>query len=73
MKNINIGDTILIKAKVINFDSNPHGSSIKVAIEASPDVKVNPHRKDGLELWIHRVEIPEVIVPLKQSKEKIET
>lgn len=52
-----IGDEILIRAKVIDFDSNPHGPAVKVRIE-SKERNINPMKE---EFWIHRLDIPHVI------------
>ena len=50
-----IGDEILIRAKVIDFDSNPHGCSVKVSIEGKTTFPMKE------EFWIHRLDIPHVI------------
>lgn len=57
-----IGSEILIKAKVIDLDSNPHGSSIKVEVKGFGPLhsSVAPNSKE--QFWIHRVDIPEVVV-----------
>ena len=47
-----IGDEITIKAKIVDFDANPHGSAIQVEIAGY----------NSLRFWIHRLDQPDVIV-----------
>lgn len=54
-----IGDEILIKAEIIDFDSNPHGSAIKVEITGYIDREEGRSLKSydrPLRFWIHRFE-----------------
>ena len=63
-----IGDEILIKAKVVDFDSNPHGSAIKVEIKGFMDRENIANLKpfdEPVRVWIHRLNQPEVIVKNK--------
>lgn len=57
-----IGSEILIRAKVINLDSNPHGSSIKVEVKGFGPLHSSVAPNDKEQFWIHRVDIPEVVV-----------
>lgn len=62
---MDIGDEITIKAKVVDFDSNPHGSSVKVEVTGfmdNGDIQNLKPFKDPLRLWIHRQDIPNVII-----------
>ena len=61
-----IGDEILIKVKVVDFDANPHGSAVKVEIMGFIDRSVeNQPFKEPLRFWIHRLEQPKVIAEKK--------
>lgn len=59
-----IGDEILVKVKVVDFDSNPHGSAVKVEIKGFMDrediAKLKPFDK-LTRVWIHRLDQSEVI------------
>ncbi len=57
-----IGDEILIKARVVDFDSNPHGSAVKIEIKGHLDTITSP----PVRLWIHRLDQPGVISPEDQ-------
>jgi hypothetical protein len=48
------GDEVLLKGKVIDFDSNPHGASIKVRLN------------NDSEVWVHRLKVDETIVIKEQ-------
>lgn len=63
-----IGDEILIRVKVVNFDSNPHGSAIEVAVPGYMDLIERGNLSEDTKLikfWIHRVDQPKVIVKEK--------
>lgn len=59
-----IGDEILIKAKVVDLDSNLHGVAVKVEVQGFVDreTMIIPFDK-SVEFWIHRLNQAEVIVP----------
>ena len=66
-----IGEEITIKVRIVDFDSNPRGSAIKVEIPAFVDkderLKLQSDRyastpNKKLRVWIHRLDQPEVIV-----------
>jgi hypothetical protein len=67
-----IGDEILIRAKIVDFDANPHGASTKVEVEGFVDrdtlhiLNLQQNKsgmeKDPLQFWIHRVDSDKVIV-----------
>lgn len=63
---MNIGDEILVKVKVIDFDSNPHGSAIKVEvtgfIDREEERTLKAFNSDRVRFWIHRLDQPNVIV-----------
>ncbi len=66
-----IGDEILIKAKIVDFDSNPHGAAIKVEIVGFDPKSIDKgwsggKKKEKVEFWIHRLDQPETIVKIKQ-------
>lgn len=58
-----IGDEIIIKAEVVDFDANPHGAAIKIKVQGFIDDKAEnqPYGKE-VRLWIHRLQQPDVIV-----------
>jgi len=56
-----IGDEILIKAKVVNFDSNPHGVAVEVEIKGFLDSTYHQPHKSPVRIWIHRLDQPAVI------------
>ena len=60
-----IGDEILIRVKVVDFDSNPHGSAVKVEVPVYVDeeerLRINQEPKK-VKFWIHRLDQPKVIV-----------
>ncbi len=71
-----IGDEIIIKGKIVDFDSNPHGSAVKVELSAFIDKKTlqemirqqNQSFCPGdtkLKFWIHRLDQPDVIIKKK--------
>lgn len=61
-----IGDEILIRAKVVDFDANLHGAAIKVEVMGFIDRSVeNQPFKEPLRFWIHRLEKSKVIVEKK--------
>lgn len=62
-----IGDEILIKVKVVDFDTNPHGSAVKVEVPAYIDAEDRSKLGGGkpVRFWIHRVDQPKVIVEKK--------
>ena len=60
-----IGDEILIKVKVVDFDTNPHGSAVKLEVPAW--ISAEDRSKMAVEgkpvrFWIHRLDQPKVIV-----------
>jgi len=69
---MDIGDEILIRAKIVDFDANPHGASVKVSVQGFMDKATlnelnsrNPCIPTGdrpLFFWIHRVDKERVIV-----------
>lgn len=72
-----IGDEIFVKAKVVDFDSNPHGSAIKAEVLGSVDAdELNrllyghgdtETKKNKLFFWIHRLDQPKVVVGAKKG------
>ena len=61
-----IGDEILIRAKVIDFDANSHGSAMKVEVMGFIDHSVeNQPFKEPVKFWIHRLSEQQVIVKKK--------
>lgn len=50
-----IGDEISIKAKIVDFDANPHGAAIQVEISGY----------NSLRFWIHKLDQPDVIIENK--------
>lgn len=62
---MDIGDEILIKARIVDFDSNPHGSAIKVEvtgyISRNEERILRPFNKP-VRFWIHRLDQPNVII-----------
>lgn len=52
-----IGDEILLRAKIVDFDSNPHGAAIRVEIAVHEGTMDTP----CLRFWIHRLEQPDVL------------
>lgn len=63
-----IGDEILIRVKVVDFDTNPHGSAVKVEVPAYIDkeerLRIDQEPKT-VRFWIHRLDQPKVIVEKK--------
>jgi len=58
-----IGEEILIRVKVVDFDSNPYGSAVKVEVVGFVDRSIeNQPFKEPLRFWIHRLNQPKVIV-----------
>lgn len=57
-----IGDEILIKVKVIDMDSNPHGPSIKVEVKGFGPLHSSVAPNDKEQFWIHRADTEEVIM-----------
>jgi hypothetical protein len=62
-----IGDEVLIRGKIVDLDSNPQGSAIRVEI-----VGCKPEEKDfAVTFWIHRLDQPStVIFQKKETTEK---
>jgi len=61
-----IGDEILIRAKVVDFDTNPHGAAVKVEVMGFIDRSVeNQPFQEPLRFWIHRLSEQQVIVKKK--------
>lgn len=60
---MNIGDNVLIRARVVDFDGNPHGAAVKVEITGFVDrsEEIGPFGKT-VRIWIHRSDQPKVIV-----------
>lgn len=59
-----IGDEIMIKCKIVDFDANPHGAAIKVEVAGFVDRETeNKPFEDKVVFWIHRLDQPRVIVP----------
>lgn len=57
-----IGDEILVKAKVVDFDANPHGAAVKVKVKGFVDRDTdNKLFGDQVIFWIHRLDQPKVI------------
>ena len=57
-----IGDEIVIRGKIIDFDANPHGSAIKIEVRGFIDKDINQPLEKPVRFWIHRLDQPEVIV-----------
>ncbi len=69
-----IGDEIKLKGTVVNFDSNPQGSAIKVKILGFLDQEEKNRlqsreekweggkRVDFIEFWIHRLDQPQTLI-----------
>ncbi len=58
-----IGDEIVIRGKIVDFDANPHGSAIKIEVEGFIDRNTNIKPfEDNVRFWIHRLDQPKVIV-----------
>lgn len=59
-----IGDEIIIRGKIIDFDANPHGSAIKIEvkgfIDSSEILTLKPYG-ENIRFWIHRLDQPKVI------------
>ncbi len=52
---MDIGDAVLVKGRIVDFDSNPHGSSVKVEL----DLEDSEHKNALAEIttfWVHRLE-----------------
>jgi len=67
---MDIGDEVLIRAKIVDFDSNPHGAAIKVEVNGFGPKSVEKgwsggEKKESVEFWIHRLNQPQVIVGMK--------
>lgn len=65
---MNVGDEITIRAKIVDFDSNPHGASVKVEIKGFVDndhVECLRPFEDYVKFWIHRSGIKNVIIEEK--------
>lgn len=61
---MDIVDEILIKAKIIDFDSNPHGSAIKVEVSGYIDrdeERILKAFDRPVRFWIHRLDQHNVI------------
>ncbi|KAF0145083.1 MAG: hypothetical protein FD156_1194 [Nitrospirae bacterium] len=57
-----IGDEILLRAKVVDFDSNPHGAAVRVqVIGYDPEICVDSFIHN-IRFWVHRLDQPAVIV-----------
>lgn len=56
-----IGDTVLIRAKVVDLDANPHGAAVKLEVNGFID-EVDKDLKSSVRFWIHRLEQPDTIV-----------
>ena len=64
---MNIGDEIMIRGKIVNLDTNPHGEAIKVEIkgfqmEEKDTGWYKGKKQTKVGFWIHRLDQPEVIV-----------
>lgn len=66
---IGIGEEILIRVKVVNFDSNPHGCAVQIEIPGYIDDgeiqrldRVRKLPNSTTRIWIHRLDQPKVIV-----------
>lgn len=60
-----IGDEITIKGKVVDFDSNPHSSAIKVEVTGFLDTDGAHNLKPfvtPVRFWIHRLDQQDIIV-----------
>jgi hypothetical protein len=72
-----IGDEILVKAKVVDLDSDPNSSAVKVEVLGFVDAdELNrllyghgdtETKKNKLFFWIHRLDQPKVIVETKNG------
>ena len=65
---MNIGDEITIRAKIVDFDSNPHGASVKVEIKGFADngyVSCLRPFEDNIRFLIRRTDIKDIIVEEK--------
>lgn len=64
---MDIGDEILIRAKIVDFDSNPHGAAVKVEVNGFDPKSIDKglsggQKKESVEFWIHRLDQPATIV-----------
>jgi len=66
---MNIGDEILIKAKIVDFDANPYGAAVKVEIIGFMDrsEEIGPFGKT-VKIWIHRIDQPKVIQKITDNE-----
>ena len=58
---------IIIRAKVVSCDANPHGAAIKVEVNGFDPVQKNLGWSKGkkitkIHFWIHRLDQPETVV-----------
>ncbi len=61
---MNIGDKITLRAKVLDFGSNPHGASVKVEIRGFVDsgyVDCERPFSEPVRLWIYREDVNDII------------
>ena len=60
-----IGDEIIIRGKLVDFDANPHGAAINVEVKGFIDSlelsKLKPYG-ENIRFWIHRLDQPKVIL-----------
>lgn len=71
---MDIGDTIIIKGTIVDFDSNPHGAAIKIKVlgYVDQDEKARLQNDEGkwkgskreyhVSFWVHRLDQQEVLV-----------
>lgn len=59
-----IGDEIIIKGKIIDFDANPYGAAVKIEVKGYIDHAeisiLKPYGED-IRFWIHRLDQPKII------------
>ena len=53
-----MNEKVLLKGEIIDFDSNPHGASIKVRLN------------NDSEVWVHRMKIDQTIVKIELQKHR---
>ncbi|MBU0648585.1 hypothetical protein KJ969_00540 [Patescibacteria group bacterium] len=59
-----IGQEVLIKARVVDFDGNLHGASVKVEVSGFIDhsTVIRPLEDKTIKFWVHRIDKAEVIL-----------
>ncbi len=62
-----IGDRVLIKGVIVDFDANPHGSAVKVELDLE-DSKHTGALVSVTSFWVHRLE--QSAMTLKDGRDK---